>query len=234
MERKSSVNVSNTERIVSVLAGSYLAYRALSRAPKKYKLLAPAAFLLYRGATGHCPGYSAIGKRRLPDNAHNINIETSVIVNKPSDTVYAFWRKLENLPLFMKHLKSVKQQDAARSYWEAEIPGGLGAISWEAEILKDEPGNQLSWNSIEGSMIHNAGKVLFKDTANNGTELHVVISYQAPFGVAGEKVLSLLTPTFEKMIRKDILNFKEYIETGKLPLDVDDALAHKTDAHIYN
>ncbi len=234
MERKSTTNVSNTERIISVLAGSYFAYRALARTPKEYKLLAPAAFLLYRGVTGNCPGYSAIGKSLLSDNAHNnITIKTSATVNRPTDTVYAFWRRLENLPLFMTHLKSVTQQENGISKWEAYIPAGLGSsISWEAEIVKEEPGKELSWNSIKGSTIENAGNVIFEDAGELGTTIHVTISYQAPFGTAGEKVLSLLTPKFEKMIQEDVSNFKEYIETGKLPLDK--KLKHKNTSFTHN
>ncbi|ABG57703.1 YgaP-like transmembrane domain [Cytophaga hutchinsonii] len=219
MEKKLTVNVSDTERIASVLAGSYFMYRSLKRQPKNYAAIASAGLLLFRGVTGHCPGYSAAGKKTLPAPVHNIDIETSVIVNRPVDTVYSFWRRLENLPLFMTHLKSVKQKDHNKSDWEAYLPGGIGSIHWEAKIVKDKPGKVIAWSSLENSTIHNAGKVMFEDIGELGTVINVVISYQAPLGVAGEKVLALLTPTFEKMIRKDIVNFKQYIETGKLPTD---------------
>lgn len=219
MEKHSNVNVSDTERIASVLAGSYFMYRSLKRQPKNYAAIASAGLLLVRGITGHCPAYAAAGKKKLPDPVHNINIETSVIVNRPVDTVYSFWRRLENLPLFMSHLKSVKQKDDNKSDWEAYIPGGIGSIHWEAKIVKEKPAEMIAWNSLENSTIQNAGKVMFEDIGELGTVVNVVISYQAPLGIAGEKVLSLLTPTFEKMIRKDIVNFKHYIETGKLPVD---------------
>ena len=219
MEKKLNINVSNTERIASVLAGSYFMYRSLKRQPKNYAAITSAGLLLFRGITGHCPGYAAAGKKHLTDGVHNIEIETSVIVNRPVDTVYSFWRRLENLPLFMSHLKSVKQKDANKSDWEAYIPGGVGSIHWEAQIVDEKPGEYIAWQSLEDSTIRNAGKVRFEDIGELGTVVNVVISYQAPLGIAGEKVLSLLTPTFEKMIRKDIVNFKQYIETGKLPTD---------------
>ncbi len=219
MEKKSTVNVSNTERIASVLAGSYFMYRSFKRQPKNYAAIASAGMLLFRGVTGHCPGYAAAGKKTLPTTAHNIDIETSVIVNRPVDTVYSFWRRLENLPLFMTHLKSVKQKDHNRSDWEAYLPGGIGSIHWEAKIIKEKPGRLIEWSSLDNSTIHNAGKVMFEDIGELGTVINVVISYQAPMGIAGEKVLALLNPTFEKMIRRDIVNFKQYIETGKLPMD---------------
>ena len=37
--------------------------------------------------------------------------------------------------------------------------------------------------------------------------------------MAGEKVAALFNSTFEKMIRRDIVNFKQYVENGVLPLE---------------
>jgi len=220
MENKSTVNVCNAERVVSVLLGSYFIYRSLRQTPKNVGTIASAGLLLYRGVTGHCPAYEAVGKKKLADPTHNITIGTSVIVNKPIDTVYAFWRRLENLPLFMTHLKSVKQKEGGKSDWEAYIPGGLGtSIHWEAKITSEKPGEEISWKSLEDSTIDNQGKVMFEDIGNLGTQVNVVISYEPPLGMAGEKVMALFNRTFEKMIRKDIFNFKQYIETGKLPSD---------------
>lgn len=223
MEKRSNINVSDTERIASVLAGAYVMYRSLQRTPKNYAAIASAGLLLYRGVTGYCPAYAAAGKKRLPDPIHNINIETTVIVNRPVDTVYSFWRRLENLPLFMKHLKSVKQKEDGKSDWEAYLPGEIGSIHWEARIVREIPGEVIAWNSTDNSTIENAGKVTFNDLGELGTAVHVVISYQAPLGIAGQKVLALFTPAFEKMIRNDIVNFKEYVETGKLPVDKETA-----------
>lgn len=223
MEKKSTVNVSNVERIASVLAGSYFVYCSLKDRPRSFTKIASAGLILYRGVTGHCPVYEATGKRKMSDPSHNITIGTSVTVKKPIDTVYAFWRRLENLPLFMTHLKSVKQKEGGKSDWEAYIPGGLGtSIHWEAKITSEKPGEEIAWKSLEDSTINNQGKVTFEDEGNLGTQVNVVISYEPPLGMAGEKVMALFNRTFEKMIRKDILNFKQYIETGKLPADKED------------
>ena len=63
-------------------------------------------------------------------------------------------------------------------------------------------------------MVNNAGKVSFKDAlGGEGTELEVIITYHAPAGELGAALAKKLNPVFEKMIRQDIMNFKEYIET---------------------
>jgi len=63
-------------------------------------------------------------------------------------------------------------------------------------------------------MINNAGKVMFHDALGGaGTELEVVISYHPPAGELGAGVAKLLNPLYEKVVRQDVMNFKEYIET---------------------
>jgi uncharacterized membrane protein len=56
------------------------------------------------------------------------------------------------------------------------IPGNIGKIKWNAEIVKEEPGYLIGWQSLPNSTINNAGKVIFHDALNGqGTELEVVI-----------------------------------------------------------
>lgn len=209
---KPSVNVGQTERMISVLAGSWLLLSGL----RKGSLLrmGVGGYLMYRGATGHCALYSAIGKPHLPDPVKNINIRTTVQINRPRAEVYGFWRKLENLPLFMRHLKEVKEMDERTSHWEANIPGGMGTVSWDAVIVEDDENRFIGWNSLPGAAVENAGKVAFREIGDGWTEVYVVITYRAPMGIVGQGISSLLNPAFEKLVRQDIKDFKRYIELG--------------------
>ena len=213
-----TINVGQTERMISVGIGAFLLSSGLSnltRHPIKGILRTfIGGAILYRGVSGHCPVYESMGKTKGVSHTQAINIRTGLIVNKPKDEVYAFWRKLENLPLFMKHLASVTEIDSKHSHWEADIPGGIGRIKWNAEIVKEEEGYLIGWQSIPNSTINNAGKVTFKEAlGGQGTELEVVISYHPPAGELGAGIAKSLSPVLEKMIRQDIMNFKDYIET---------------------
>lgn len=213
-----TINVGQTERMVSVGLGAFLlssGLNNLTRHPIKGLLRTfIGGALLYRGVSGNCPVYSSLGKTKGVSHTQAINIRTGLIVNKPKDEVYAFWRKLENLPLFMKHLASVTEIDSKHSHWEADIPGGIGRIKWNAEIVKEEEGYLIGWQSIPNSTINNAGKVTFREAlGGQGTELEVVISYHPPAGELGAGLAKSLNPVLEKMIRQDIMNFKDYIET---------------------
>ena len=215
-------NVSRTGRIISALAGGLLLLHGM-RKGKKFSEIPLGSFLLFRGVTGYCPvNDKVLGKNSLSaGNGHvitqpgRISIDTRVVIDKPAAEVYTFWRKLENLPLFMKHLEEVDVMDDNTSLWKAKIPGGLGSIEWESEIIEDQPNRLLAWRSMEGSEIRNSGKVEFIDNGANQCELHAVISYEAPGGIIGEKVGQFLNPIFEKMVKSDIENFKTYIEGKK-------------------
>jgi len=210
----SAVNVGNTERAITAIAGSLLLYFTVRKHKKESLLLLGGGYLLYRALSGHCPLYGAIegGRSDVERHARNVNVRASVIVAKPREEVYAFWRQLENLPLFMRHLESVDEIDSTRSAWKMNIPGGLGEMRWEAAIVKEIAGVELSWHSVPGASIENAGKINFSDTPGKGTRIDALISYRAPMGVIGERISRLLTPLFRDMIEKDILRFKHFME----------------------
>jgi uncharacterized membrane protein len=210
-------NIDQGERIVSVLAGSYLLYKSFKNLTSHPLLglqgLAAGGYMIYRGATGVCPVYEKLGKDTTDPEA--IRIMETITVNADRDTVYAFWRELSNLPKFMKHLKTVVETDEDKSEWTANTPGGLIVLKWNAVITREEDGNYIGWQSVEGSMIDNAGKVEFKDTLNGiGTEISIEIDYFPPAGSVGRGITSLFNPVFEKMIREDVQNFKQYAEAA--------------------
>jgi len=206
-------NVSTLERVLMVTSGAYLLYNALSKQNKSYTQAGTAGAMLLRGISGYCPVYDA-ANHLMNDKSSNINIRINSVIDKPIGEVYAFWRDLENLPKFMSHLESVRPISSTISEWTAKGPAGIGKISWNAEIIRDEKNQLLSWNSIEGSSIKNAGKVVFKSNGN-ATELDITISYHAPLGIAGESAAKLLNPYFEKMVRDDISNLKGYLATNQ-------------------
>ena len=215
LQENENANVNMPERVLSILAGAVITYKGI-RQFTSHPIIAlqeamVGGILLYRGATGVCPIYSRLGKDSTDTQA--ISITERFIVNKPREEVYAFWRNFENLPRFMKHLASVEEQGNNRSQWKANLPGEIVKLSWNAEITREEENRYIGWQSIEGSMVDNAGKVEFNDAINgSGTELSVEISYFPPAGSLGQGIAKLLNNVFEDKIREDVTNFKHYVE----------------------
>jgi uncharacterized membrane protein len=212
----SRVNVGKTERIISVAAGALLAFLAAKNFNKSKSgsvaMLTTGGSLLFRGATGYCPVNESIGRNTNSSlQVSPVEVSQVLTINRPRSEVYAYWRKLENLPRFMEHLKEVKQIDNKRSHWEALIPKMLGApIKWDAEITVEEGDSRLAWRSIANSTVDNAGEVRFIDSPNNrGTEMHVRISYRPPVGDLGKGIAKLFNPMLENMIKTDLKRFKQ-------------------------
>ncbi len=208
-------NVNWPERYVSILGGVMLGYSGLknitSSPVTSILKLGIAGYLLNRGVTGNCVVYDQLDKYMA--TPVNINIRSSFVIKMPRSDVYNFWRRFDNLPLFMSHLKSVELLGNDHSRWVLKMPAGVPNISWEAEVVKDEPNETIGWNSIPGSVVVTSGRVRFKDVMDGeATKVDVVITYQPPVGTLGGKLARLFNPVFKKMVEKDIQNFKQYMD----------------------
>src|SRR5205085_9112775 len=185
----------------------YSAFRNFKKTPIRSMFRSGlGAAMMIRGAAGNCPVYNAMNVDGTKTTS--VNVRTTFVVNRPRNEVYAAWRNLGTLPRFMKHLTNVTEISNTRSHWEAKIPeGNPVSISWDAEIVKDEPGTLLSWRSLPGSSVDNAGKVEFRDAlGQQRTEIRVTIIYRPPAGNIGSAVAKLLNPVFRSIVKKDVLN----------------------------
>jgi uncharacterized membrane protein len=162
------------------------------------------------------------GKRRpdMPSLAggRGLRVERTVTVLRPRDELYARWRDLARLPELMGHLESVTPIDATRSRWVARGPAQT-RLTWEAEIVADEPGHLIAWRSVEGADVDNAGSVRFEPApADRGTEVKVLLSYAPPAGRAGGAVASVLGADADRQVREDLRRFKQRMEAGEVAM----------------
>ncbi len=101
-----NINLNWPERYISIAVGVKLTFNGLRHlfgSPLTSILkLGAGGYLLNRGVSGHCALYSKIGKDT--QEPVNVDIRSSFNIDKPRQEVYDFWRKLDNLPLFMNHL----------------------------------------------------------------------------------------------------------------------------------
>lgn len=217
-----NINVGPAERILSTFVGAATAVYGMRHLGSLggLSLALTGSLLLYRGLTGYCMVNNAMGRNSnvVTRKTRAMEIGGTFTVNKPRAEVYAFWRKLENLPLFMKHLEEVKEEDSVNSVWTARVPGGFGTVSWKAVITEDRPLEFLTWTTQPGSTIDNAGEVSFSDASAGGTEIKVCITYRLPAGDVGAIAGRLFNPAIEKMMRGDLRRFKNILDTDQVNL----------------
>jgi uncharacterized membrane protein len=169
--------------------------------------------LLYRGATGRWPVPRSV-VRRAEDAVATAPFEAAVTIARPRAELYAFWRRLENLPRFMKSLDTVTDLGGGRSRWTGRSPLGF-KVEWEAEIVEEREGQLLSWRSLPGAQVHNSGTVFFEEArGGRGTTVRVSLEFRgAGIGQAVGKALSALTG---QQVREDTRRFKELMEAGEI------------------
>lgn len=208
------VNISEPERIVTSIGGAGLAIYGVSRGDLRGLAMALAgSYLLYRGATGHCHTYEALGIDMSDPVTHGgIEVTKSLVIKQPADELYDFWYNFENLPHFMQHLEAVWQIGDHRWHWVAKAPGGM-SVEWDADVIDEEEGKFIAWRSLEGSDVPNEGSVTFTELPNNGgTQVTVSLVYYPLGGQMGAWIAKMFGEEPSIQIEDDLRNFKLLME----------------------
>jgi uncharacterized membrane protein len=218
MQNPTQLNFSNAERGASLIAGSLMLYTGVrNRTLPGWGLALAGAALLGHGMKGRRSfwpvrnGFASVPYRQ------GVRIDCTVTVNKPRFEVYTFWRNLENLPAFMRHLEKVRTVSDTVSHWVTR--GAFDRlVEWDAQVITDAPGEMISWRSLPGSGIDNAGSVHFRDAAGDrGTVVRVALQYLPPGGPFGTLAARLFGTDPQKQVGEDLRRFKTILETGEIP-----------------
>lgn len=211
------VNVSDTERWLSSIGGGALAALGVLRGSwSGLGLATTGAYLIYRGISGYCPLYGALRIEATP-TGDGMRVEQVYTIDRPASELYEFWRHFENLPRFMRHLRSVEAIDERRSRWVAAAPAGT-SVEWEAEVIEDRPHELIAWRSLPGSPIEHRGEVRFESPLDgSGTVVRVAMEYKPPLGAPGAVVARLFGEEPRQQVQEDLRRFKRLMETGEIP-----------------
>ena len=189
-----------------LIAGAALAVFGLSRRSKPGIALA---------ATGGALAYA--GWRATFPQQDEFLARGSVLINCSPEEAYQRYRKLEDLPTFMYHLKSVTQIGEGQYRWVALGPLGI-PIQWDAEIVDDRENDFISWGSLPGSELTAAGSVRFeKAPAGRGTIITAITHFDHPAGNLGQAIAKLFGKDPSFLVQQDLRRFKALIEAGEIP-----------------
>jgi uncharacterized membrane protein len=218
-------NIGEGERAFSLAAGVGLGLAGLARGGMKgLALTAIGAGFVWRGYTGHCQTYKLLGINNAQRNPatsvparQGVKLDKTIIISRPAADLYRFWRRLENLPQVMRHLKNVRSIDSQHSRWVAE--GALGKdLEWDAEIINEREDEMIAWASLPNGDVETAGSVHFRSLPNgHSTEVVVSLKYNPPAGKMGAQLATLLGEGLEDKLNEDLTTFKQVMETGMAP-----------------
>ena len=180
--------------------------------------------LIYRGLSGHCGAYQALkidtaGKHRSEADEHVHNgrlITQSMIVDRPAQELYDFWKDIENAPRFMGNIKKVIKTGPNTSHWVSDGPFGK-TFEWDSEEINTVPGHLIAWKSLPGSDVTQAGAVRFEPaTGGRGTKVTIEVNYEPPAGILGVAVAKMIGQDPNAMTKENLRRFKQLMETGEI------------------
>lgn len=207
---------SPTARLVAGVAGGALTWLGARRGGLG---LAPAILgtgLLARAATN-------LELRRLIGvgaGRHAVDIEKTITVDEPLETVWMYWRDYHYFPRFMSHVRSVRDLGAGRSRWTVDGPAGT-TVEWDAMLTAEEPNRLIAWKTAEDASVGHAGIVRLEPDGLT-TRVHLRMSYNPPGGVLGHGLAWLLGSDAHRLMADDLMRMKSFIETGQPPRDAAD------------
>ena len=188
-------NLMRSDRLGYVVGGAALIAWALRR-PSLPRAAAAGlgTWLLYQAYTGTTPVLRPLGisVNRRPAEAmaaETIVIEEAIAIARPREEVYAYWQRLQNLPLT-----------------------GDGDI----ELTHQAAGAELGWRVIRGDRLLRFGSLLFRDArGGQGTLVAVHLEY-VPTGGSLGAALALITGRSPQIIVTDCLRqARAVLEAGE-------------------
>lgn len=205
---------SRLERWASIIGGGALVLSGLQQRSLRGILTAAAGgSLVYQGAQKKSTLKQvgeAVGLEKT------ILVEKTVTINRPASELYRFWRQLDNLPQFMRHIKSVQVLDEQHSHWVVNAPLDQ-SVEWDAVIVNDQPDRLIAWTSTDDAEVNHSGLVRFQPaTGDRGTEVKVVMEYELPGGAMAAAIAKLFGEAPEQQIGDDLSRFKQLMETGEI------------------
>jgi uncharacterized membrane protein len=152
------------------------------------------------------------GRGSSATRQESTTVEESVIIERPPQEIYDFWRDFTNLPQFMDNIESVTKLNELRSHWVIKAPAGT-SVEFNSLVTEDIPGRLIAWKSEEGASVPNRGRVEFIETSSGGaTNVRTTIAYEPPAGAFGRIVAKLFQREPGVQARQDLDRLKQLLE----------------------
>ena len=194
---------------VSLIGGGALAAYGAKRAIGDRSKLGIAL-----AAGGGALVYNGLRPRRRSSGVH---IQVAFTINKPVNEVYRYWRDLDGLPKFIRHVESVRKLDDRRSEWTIRGPMG-SSFTWQAEIVDEAPDRHIIWRSMPGSIVESSSSLQFREApGGRGTELVAAMHYTRIGNYIGKGLAQVLGAVPERVLREELRRFKQLLEAGEIP-----------------
>lgn len=150
------------------------------------------------GLSAHAPGFS---------------LQKTVTLRAPLDRVFQILADPETFPRIMAHVHQVRKVSDGRYRFTVIGPAGV-TLSWESQITRVVPNQELAWASLPGSTVRNSGTVQFQAMPDGATRVQLQANYMPPGGALGQFLSELLHADPKQVVDEDLVRLQSLVERG--------------------
>jgi len=141
-------------------------------------------------------------------------IEASVVIRKPREEVFAFYRDFRNLPRFLGDVMAIEQVDPTASRWTIQGPLGV-RLAWTVRVTAERANELIRYETVSLPLLTTYWEIHFAPGPQAGeTEVREVM--KAPLGGLGRAALAVIGKFPDKEVAANLNRLKELMETGRV------------------
>lgn len=147
-----------------------------------------------------------------------IEINKHVIIHAPLQRVFNFFRQYQQFPHYMRNVLDVRDTEEESIRWIVRGPMGTH-VSWHAKEVFVDENVCIQWESMDGALVPQAGKLEFHPEDPSTTRVTLTMSYNPPLGYLGHSLARMTRCDPKTMFDEDFARAKTFLEHGKAARD---------------
>ena len=117
-------------------------------------------------------------------------IESSVLIQRPVEQVFRFYRDFENLPRFLGDVMAIEPIDSVTSRWTIQGPLGI-RVKWTMRVTDQRLNQLIRYETVTAPGLRTSWEIQFSTERMPGETL-VREVMQSPLGGLGRAALALI------------------------------------------
>jgi uncharacterized membrane protein len=144
---------------------------------------------------------------------HN-TIDRSVIIERPVEAVYEFYRDFRNLPAFLGDVMNIEETGPATSRWTIQGPLHI-RTHWTIKVTEERTNESIRYETVSAGSLRTYWEIYFSPGRNAGqTEVREVL--RSPLGRLGRAALALIGKFPAHEVSANLHRLKQVMETGRV------------------
>ena len=146
-----------------------------------------------------------------PQSGGNL-VEASIVIRRPVEEVFQFYRDFRNLPKFLGDVMAIEQTGPATSRWTVQGPLGV-RIKWTARVIEERANEFISYETVPLPGWKTTWEISLSPALEAGaTKIHETM--RMPLGRLAEAGLTLIGKPPAGEVSANLRRLKEVLETG--------------------